>query len=182
MATLLGPARGAANRTALLTFGTVLRRLYARAFPLYFSSAAFAVLARRLGDPGLGDDPWGPDAPGLVSPALRWRNLWRRTDYLGGKVGDPLADSAPASTDPAGRVQIDVELIDPLFLPVRGDTAMPAAGRHSNFPRDPEFQAQLMDLVRSSFAALNPATAPAPPAPLPWDKADELMNPRESMG
>jgi|GEM_PF-4597742 len=170
MAALLGPARDSARHTVFLTFGTVLRRLYARFFPLYFSDSAFAAVARRLGepDPDPGQDrsagPWGSVAAGLVSTRLRWRNLWRRTDYLGGRVGDPLADTAPPATGSAGRVQIDVELVDPLFLPVRGDSTMPAAGRHSNFTRDPDFQAQLMLLVRSSFESLN-SPSPYPQSP-----------------
>ena len=185
MAALLGPAWRSADHTVLLTFGTVLRRLYARFFPLYFSSGAFAELAQRLGEPAPGADPgsgtWGPQHPGLASPVLRWRNLWRRTDYLGGRVGDPLADAAPTA-GAGGMVSIDVEFEDPVFLPGRGDTCMPAAGRHSNFPRDPAFQGELMRLLRTSFASLDPASAgeiavgEAPPA-----STDELMNPRESM-
>ena len=184
MAALLGPGRNSAPRTVLLTFGTVLRRLYGRFFPLYFSAGAFEAVARRL---GAGDPtdarPWTADEAGWVSPSLRWRNLWRRTDYLGGRVGDPLADDpTPSAGD--GRVQIDVEFTDPQFLPPRGDSTMPAAGRHSNFTRDPEFQAQLMRLIRASFASLDPradggstsadteSTAQVP---------DDLMNPRESM-
>ena len=180
MATLLGPGRLAADRTVLLTFGTVLRRLYARFFPLYFSAEAFAAVSRRLGEPGTGEQPWSAPTIGLASTSLRWRNLWRRTDYLGGRLGDPLVDDAPPATGPDGRVQIDVEFVDPLFLPGRGDSVMPAAGRHSNFPRDPEFQAQLMSLVHGAFTALDPSTAGQEPAPRP-SKPDDLMNPRESM-
>jgi hypothetical protein len=112
---------------------------------------------------------------------MRWRNLWRRSDYLGGRLGDPLADQAPAPDAPEGLVQLDVEFVDPLFLPGRGDSTMPAAGRHSNFPRDPAFQAQLMQLVRASFAALDPALPPIPAKP-DVRATDDLMNPRESMG
>jgi hypothetical protein len=182
MATLLGPGRLAADRTALLTFGTVLRRLYARFFPLYFSDDAFAAVSRRLGESGTGTGPWTGQLLGLATPALRWRNLWRRTDYLGGRLGDPLVDDAPPAAGPDGLVQIDVEFVDPLFLPGRGDSVMPAAGRHSNFPRDPEFQAQLMSLVRAAFTALDPSSAPSPPEPpAPTARPDDLMNPRESM-
>jgi hypothetical protein len=210
----------------LLTFGTVLRRLYGRIFPLYFSPGAFAAVARRLGEPAratvpvdgdravataLGSDgsravvevdgdpgasvtssgaplvtsgvgPWGADQAGWVSPSLRWRNLWRRTDYLGGRVGNPLADAPPAATG-SGLVQIDVEFTDPQFLPGRGDSTMPAAGRHSNFPRDPDFQAQLMGLIQASFASLDPAGGDGlPTAPIPPSAPDDLMNPRDSMG
>ncbi len=173
MAALLGPGRGSADRTVLLTFGTVLRRLYARMFPLYFSAAAFQAMARRLGDdvPDLdagrvgvtafAAGPWSPLDPGLVSPTLRWRNLWRRTDYLGGRIADPLSAGGPPPPGNGFRDQLDVELTDPLFLPGRGDSVMPTAGRHSNFPRDPDFQAQLMHLVRRSLDGRHGDTAPA---------------------
>ena len=181
---VLGPAWRSADHTVLLTFGTVLRRLYARFFPVYFSSGAFAELAERLGEPADADPvtgSWGPQHPGLASPTLRWRNLWRRTDYLGGRVGDPLADAAPTAGSGA-TVSIDVELEDPVFLPGRGDTCMPAAGRHSNFPRDPAFQGELMRLLKTSFASLDPASAPEiAVGEAPLGAPDELMNPRESM-
>ena len=184
MAALLGPAWRSADHTVLLTFGTVLRRLYARFFPVYFSSGAFAELAERLGEPADADPvtgSWGPQHPGLASPTLRWRNLWRRTDYLGGRVGDPLADAAPTAGS-GETVSIDVELEDPVFLPGRGDTCMPAAGRHSNFPRDPAFQGELMRLLKTSFASLDPASAPEiAVGEAPLGAPDELMNPRESM-
>jgi len=131
-------------------------------------------------------DPWGVVDAGLFSSELRWRNLWCRSDYIGGRMGDPLADSVPAPRA-AGQVQLDVEFTDPQFLPGRGDSTMPAAGRHSDFPRDPEFQAVLMSLVHASFAALErsgePTTAvPPPPVPRAGASAtDDLMNPRESM-
>lgn len=188
MAALLGPAWRSADRTVLLTFGTVLRRLYGRFFPLYFSSGAFAELAERLGEPAGADlvvNTWGAQGPGLASTKLRWRNLWRRTDYLGGRVGDPLVDQAPPPEGPAGTVLIDIEFEDPVFLPGRGDTAMPAAGRHSNFPRDPAFQDELMQLLRASFASLDPvADAQSWAAAVPADQpltSDDLMNPRETM-
>ncbi len=197
MAALLGPGRAAVGRTALITFGTVLRRLYARIFPLYFSQSAFATLSRQLGgeiDPGEID-------PGEIDPGaeqagsmLRWRNLWRRTDYLGGRIVDPLSGlSDPAVIADRARL-LDVELVDPLFLPVPGDTTLPAAGRHSNFTRDPAFQEQMMALIEMSFQALDHGGAPVgdrPPGestgpvgtapPLDPGAVDELMNPRESM-
>ncbi len=205
MAALLGPGRAAAGRTALITFGTVLRRLYARIFPLYFSQNAFAALSRQLGGTGPSDplaSPLVARADGAGTPAgestLRWRNLWRRTDYLGGRIVDPLSVVGEPTAVADRARQLDVELIDPLFLPVPGDTTLPAAGRHSNFTRDPAFQEQLMGLIERSFESLGhgpdhagapvgdrpPGGSPGPeegaPAPDPG-AGDELMNPRESM-
>lgn len=196
MAALLGPGRGAARHTALLTFGTVLRRLYARFFPLYFSTNAFAALARRLGDPpDAATSPWGGERPGVVAAQVRWRNLWRRTDYLGGKVGDPLSPvpepagstetADPVASDDGRRLaQLDVELVDPQFLPGLGDSTMPTAGRHSNFTRDPDFQAELMNLIGISFDTHGPGPGD-PPAQGPVRPAgpvrDDLMNPTETM-
>ncbi len=192
MAALLGPGKWAADRTALLTFGTVLRRLYARFFPLYFSREAFAALGTALGG-GAGAEmlaPWPMPGDartaavaGLVPPTLRWRNLWRRTDYLGGRLGDPLSgDDPPPAAD--GLEQIDILLNDPLFLPVPGDTTVPAAGRHSNFPRDPGFQQTLTGMV--DRARLDPAMGDQPlpsvgDRVMPDGNYDELMNPRAAM-
>ena len=196
MAALLGPGRSAAGRTALLTFGTVLRRLYARIFPLYFSQNAFDALGRRLGaPPGATVGGTGPAGAGPDGSRVRWRNLWRRTDYLGGRIVDPLAATVPGTAG-GGREQgsVDVELVDPLFLPVPGDTTLPAAGRHSNFTRDPAFQEELMALIRRAFRSLDrggagsvgaapdgpPGTGTGEP-PMDSGIGDELMNPRESM-
>lgn len=223
MAALMGPGRSAAGRTALLTFGTVLRRLYARCFPLYFSAGAFAALSRRLGDTSTADanaraadavtgdrpgppdrgteaggpSPWGRNGAGVFPKAVRWRNLWRRTDYLGGRILHPLSAVEQVAAVQKGARRLDVELVDPLFLPVPGDTTLPAAGRHSNFTRDPAFQRELMVLVRDSFATLDrrapgPATGTRSRPPghggpvttmprLDPRATDELMNPRESM-
>jgi len=235
MAVLLGPGRPAADRTAFLTFGTVLRRLYGRFFPLYFSRDAFACLSSSLGGgPASGSaaqawpvpgDPAGADRAGLVPASTRWRNLWRRTDYLGGRLGDPLAEwprpgaggperagsadnAGAAGTRPgaesragAGRavswagagpespgdtVPIDHLLVDPQFLAVPGDRSLPAPGRHSNFPRDPEFQVQLRLLVEASLADTHRCDDgrrfPFPWAPaLSEDHVADLVNPRHTM-
>lgn len=57
---------------AFMSFGCVLRRLYARYFPAYFSVTTIGYLRTIL-------SAEGADAP-------RWRNLWRYSDYLGGQV------------------------------------------------------------------------------------------------
>ncbi|MDG4668410.1 hypothetical protein [Mycobacterium sp. 236(2023)] len=56
----------------LLTFGSPLRRLYARNFPAYFGYPAMTALRNQL-----------------LRPHPRWINLWAHTDPIGGWVFDP---------------------------------------------------------------------------------------------
>jgi hypothetical protein len=135
----LDPAGAVLPRTALLTFGCVLRRLYGRFFPAYFGAAALGAIHTALAP--------GDDAPVQTT---RWRNLWRYTDYLGGPVtvGPPPVPQPPwhatPPTDPAtaqlGGLHIDTHLVDPPFGPRPGSTDVPRPRRHSDFWKDPEFQ------------------------------------------
>lgn len=92
------------RRSALLTYGSPLRRLYARFFPAYLGVAELEALRDRV--------PW-------------WRNLWRRTDPIGGPVELP---------------GVDVELPDPeSFGRPPGDPAYPPIRGHSNYLQDPAY-------------------------------------------
>ena len=71
------------SRLAYLTYGSPVQRLYHRFFPAHFTSTWIAGLRAELED-GRG---------------LRWRNLYRRTDPIGGQIDgvtgvDPIADVA----------------------------------------------------------------------------------------
>nr|MBA2555336.1 hypothetical protein [Geodermatophilaceae bacterium] len=123
-------------RIAFLSFGCVLRRLYARYFPAYFSTSALLAVQTLLKS-GNGQ--------------VRWGNLWRHSDYLGGQVvagPPPIHNWKPDADmqfplDPA----IEVEFRDPQWDRPAGDTRYPAASRHSNYWRDPEFPKEVAKLA-----------------------------------
>jgi len=66
---------GVLQRVSLLTFGSPLRRLYARGFPAYFSVPVLEEVGEQTGK--------------------RWLNLWAQTD----PIGADIALGSPACTD-----------------------------------------------------------------------------------
>ncbi|MEU3731832.1 hypothetical protein AB0E81_20845 [Streptomyces sp. NPDC033538] len=142
----------ARKRVALLTYGSPLERLYGRWFPAHFGPAALGSLHEEV------------DC---------WRNLYRRTDPIGGPMrlpGDsgPAVDRAPLK-DPLtyGRTELH-----PLPAPILG---------HSDYQADPAFaeeRQRLLARLRPDVPAPRhtdrPApTAPAPTAPTPAAPADD---------
>jgi hypothetical protein len=109
------------DRVALLTVGTPVRRLYGRTFPAWFGADQLEVLERRF-----------TDSAGRV----RWRNLVRRSDYIGGWVLRPIPRTDAFTPDPAS--QVDVEIFDPPALWEDADPAPPPIHRHSQFFQDPQ--------------------------------------------
>ncbi|WP_402466124.1 hypothetical protein [Isoptericola aurantiacus] len=148
---------------ALLTFGTQLRGLFGRLFPELFGPAVLGTPPLRRPRFG-GGDPWrsevpdgpAPDAPTapdagpsgprrgslrqqLTGPSgtdARWRNLWRRTDF----IGFPACSYAPNPIDRGA------EELDPRAYTVR-------VWHHSEYPAAPAYREAFDELV----AAFPPA-------------------------
>ncbi|GAB7039357.1 MULTISPECIES: hypothetical protein [Catenuloplanes] len=139
IAQLTYPVSGAVG---LLTYGSPLHRLYGRFFPAYFSPAALDRTGSLLLGPG------GDHRPRAEWP---WRNLYRRSDPIGGAVLGPDPD-------------VDRALVDPAFTRVAGDTVDPVVRGHSNYWADPAFAASaaLVKALRVRFPSSARDTAGPP--------------------
>lgn len=107
-ATLLQHDDATRARVALMTFGSPLRRLYARNFPAYFGTGALPRLSQRQ------------------SPL--WINLWARSDPIGSWVNDGV-DRTMAEA-PHG---VDFRLYDVESLAPKPDGTYPPICGHSGF-------------------------------------------------
>jgi hypothetical protein len=111
----------------LVTYGCPLQRLYAGAFPAYFGPPMLETLGRLLVRDAKIADP-----PEVHPDDWRWRNLYRRTDPIGGWVvqAQPIGDRAHA----------DWQLEDPGFRRLPGDTQYPPTRGHSDYPKDEAYR------------------------------------------
>jgi hypothetical protein len=133
-ATLLHDNGEARERVALLTFGSPLRRLYAKNFPAYFGPKAIG----RLRDP---------------QPAA-WINLWAHSDPVGGWVTETsLVFTKPDANDENDPEMLaSLERVDIRLLDVEADLRMSPDGSyhpicgHSGFWIRPEYNAALTTL------------------------------------
>ncbi|HET8682466.1 MAG TPA: hypothetical protein VFM54_11410, partial [Micromonosporaceae bacterium] len=129
------------GRTALVTYGSPLARLYARFFPAFVDAG---VLAR------VGDTVTGP------GQQPRWVNLWRDTDPIGG---------------PVHVVGVDQRLRDPAGFDIPPcDTVHPAVAGHSSYQDNEEFDtvvARLAERVRQALPATELPATELPATELP---------------
>jgi hypothetical protein len=155
-----GDDAGRLAQVALLTYGCPLRRLYARAFPAYFS---WDVLEQVREDVG-----------------RRWLNLWAYTDPIGGTVvpaGYARPGDGPPGAGAGERIgRLDWQMCpDPLTLGVDPRTGEPVSVcDHSGYLDRPEYPGAVDELHESIRPAAR-AGGPAPPA-----GTAEITEPRES--
>ncbi|MFF8911241.1 hypothetical protein [Streptomyces olivaceoviridis] len=126
------------GRVALLTYGSPLERLYGRWFPAHFGPPALAALHHDI------------DC---------WRNLYRRTDPIGGPVRVPDDTSADVDHEP---------LRDPLAYGRTPDHPLPAPILgHSDYQTDPAFtreRARLLTRLHPELPGQRPEPEPEPRA------------------
>ena len=128
---------------ALLTLACPARRLYGRAFPAYFGPAQLTELARLL-DHKATRQPPAPDQPGG-----RWKNLRRRSDYIGSWI---FAEPPPRLSQADLDHNIDQPCWDPVILVPEANPTPPPTHRHSQWWQDPrtsEVGGHLVRLLRS---------------------------------
>jgi hypothetical protein len=118
----------AGDRVALLTFGSPLRRLYARNFPAYFGTGALPRLRQRQ--------------------HLQWINLWARTDPIGSWTNDDRDRSMKEALE-----EVDYRLLDVESLTPRADGTYPPICGHSGFWTRPEYRDALSMLESSMLPA-----------------------------
>lgn len=132
------------GRVSLLTLAAPVRRLYGRAFPAYFGYQAAVALRELLSGPEPDQARSDPPPPSQVEPAPenvrapepprpRWRNVVRRSDYIGGWVfGLPEPGLRPSDCG-----QVDVISLDPPSLEPEHGRVLAPTHFHSSFWQDP---------------------------------------------
>ncbi|WP_238018129.1 hypothetical protein KZZ52_35560 [Dactylosporangium sp. AC04546] len=126
------------RRVGLLTYGSPLRRLYARFFPAYFNLPALLHAGAYL----QGSPP--PDTSEQARRGWPWRNLYRPSDPIGG----PIFTDYPLTDNDTDNDDIDRGMLDPRFARADGDGSYPAASGHSGYPDDPAYPAAVTVVER----------------------------------
>jgi len=109
---------------ALLTLACPARRLYGRAFPAYFGQRQLTELASLLDAKTPGQEP----VPG------RWKNLRRRSDYIGSWI---FEEPEQRLDDAYLQDHIDQPCQDPVILVQDLNPSPPPTHRHSQWWQDP---------------------------------------------
>jgi hypothetical protein len=147
-------------RIGLLTYGTQLRAFFGRFFPELFGPDALGTSGAYAARPWA-PDPWTPATAtpaatgltvvsALTSPGtdeVRWRSLWRRTDFIGFPV-DKYVDS------PIDRRADEKDTTTYLF----------SVATHGNYPRAPQYREQLDELIAMLARAGDGPDEPGPAA------------------
>ena len=149
----LDPAQQA--RTAFITYGSPLQRLYARFFPAYFSATVFSQIGEALTGTAGDQEPDRRRWP--------WRNLFRASDPIGGPVRHrypanerlynddviaALTGGQPPGGDNGDNDDVDRQLLDPPFNPSPGNTAYPQTLGHSGYFEDPYFSGCVSTVIQ----------------------------------
>jgi len=116
------------NKVALLTLACPFRRLYGRAFPAYFSHEYAVELNELLMNGG------APESNGEQTPPVgKWRNVVRRTDYIGSWIFAP--PKSPGQQLPQDT--IDGACLDPPSLRPGPSGTLAPIHYHSDWWQDP---------------------------------------------
>ena len=132
------------GKVALLTLACPFRRLYGRAFPAYFNHEYAVELNERL------INCKGPESDSEQFPSVqKWRNIVRRTDYIGSWIFSP--PKAPGQQ--LHQDAIDMACLDPPSLCPGPSGTLAPIHYHSDWWQDPfirSYADRLMKQLKNS--------------------------------
>ena len=150
-------------RTAFITYGSPLQRLYSRFFPAYFDAKVLSQIGEALtgtaGDQDHDRRRWP------------WRNLFRASDPIGGPIrrrypadeslyhADVIVALVNGQSPGGDNGDVDRQFLDPPFNRVDGDAAYPQTRGHSGYFEDPYFPGcvdTIIQLARQRLVSVVP--------------------------